>query len=80
MKTLPYHTRVNRSGNPEATAIERHVRSQLSGQIRDFRVIQHDNGLILCGWTRTYYAKQLAQHAVMHSTDVPILANEIQVF
>ena len=29
--------------------------------------------------TNTYYAKQLAQHAVMEMTEVPILANEIEV-
>jgi hypothetical protein len=34
---------------------------------------------VLRGVTRTYYAKQLAQHAVMQLTDLPIHANEIDV-
>jgi hypothetical protein len=41
-------------------------------------VIQ-DNGLILRGQAHTYFAKQLAQHAAMEVTELPILANEIEV-
>jgi hypothetical protein len=41
-------------------------------------VLQHD-GLILQGDALTYYAKQLAQHAIMKETRLPILANEIEV-
>jgi len=33
----------------------------------------------LRGRAKTYYAKQLAQHAVMEATDLPVLANEIEV-
>jgi len=33
----------------------------------------------LRGQVHTYYAKQLAQHAVMETTGLPILANEIEV-
>ena len=28
---------------------------------------------------RTYHAKQVAQHTVMQMTDLPIVANEIEV-
>ncbi len=35
--------------------------------------------LVLRGFARTYHAKQLAQHAVMTETEMPILANEIEV-
>ena len=38
-----------------------------------------DNGLILQGYAFTYYAKQLAQHAIMQATRLPILANDIEV-
>ncbi len=37
------------------------------------------DGLVLEGHTHTYYAKQLAQHAVMEAVDLPIHANEIVV-
>jgi hypothetical protein len=65
----------------EGTAeMEAHVQCMLGGQIRDFRLVVVDQGgLILRGRAHTYYAKQCAQHAVMEATDVPILANEIDV-
>ena len=52
---------------------------RLYGRVRDFRLRLQDNGLILQGSALTYYAKQLAQHAVMQATRLPILANDIEV-
>jgi hypothetical protein len=43
------------------------------------RVLVHEQGLILQGCAATYYAKQLAQHAGMEVTGLPLLANEIEV-
>jgi hypothetical protein len=62
-----------------ATELEAQVRCRLSGQIHGFRLVVTDQGLILRGRAHTYYAKQLAQHAVMNATVLPILANEIEV-
>ena len=63
-----------------AAEMEAHVQCALGGQIRDFQlVIVDQRSLILRGWAANYYAKQLAQHAVMEATDAPILANEIEV-
>ena len=62
-----------------ATELETHVQCRLGGQIREFRLMVADKGLILRGHAHTYYAKQLAQHAVMEATELPILANEIEV-
>ena len=62
-----------------ATELERHIQCRLGGQIREFRLVIVDKGLILRGHAHTYYAKQLAQHAVMEATELPILANEIEV-
>jgi hypothetical protein len=55
------------------------VQHQLLGRLRDFRLQLWDRGLVLRGRARCYYAKQLAQHAVMRATDLPILRNEIEV-
>ncbi len=55
------------------------VQNRLSGQVRGLDLESRGHGLILRGRARTYYAKQLAQHAVMRATDVPILKNEIEV-
>jgi hypothetical protein len=62
-----------------ATELEAHVQCRLAGQVRDFRLVVADKGLILRGHAHTYYAKQLVQHAVMAATRLPILANEIEV-
>lgn len=62
-----------------ATALESRVLSRLGGQIREFHLVVTDQGLILRGRARTYYAKQLAQHVVMEAAGPPILANEIEV-
>jgi hypothetical protein len=60
--------------------LEIQVQSRLSGRVRHFRLVAHGCALILRGHAHTYYAKQLAQHAVMEATALPILANEIEVY
>ena len=52
---------------------------QRGGQIHDFRLSVQDRGIILNGRARSFYAKQLAQHAVASVTTLPIVANEIIV-
>lgn len=59
--------------------LESHLQSQLSGRIVDLQVVHTAAGFILRGRTHTYYAKQLAQHALMQASDLPISANEIEV-
>ena len=59
--------------------LENRVQARLSGRVRNLRLLLHDAGIILRGLARTYHAKQLAQHAVMTETQLPILANEIEV-
>ena len=59
--------------------IEEHVRCRLTGLLRDFQLVFHDNGLVLRGHVHTFYAKQLAQHAVMEASSLPIRANEMVV-
>jgi hypothetical protein len=59
--------------------IEVHVRCRLTGLVRDFQLLLRDQGLVLRGHAHTYYAKQLAQHAVMEASSLPIRANEMEV-
>lgn len=59
--------------------IEQRIKYQLSGRLRGFSLKYGSDGLVLRGRTRTYYAKQLAQHAVMDATDLPIVRNDIEV-
>ena len=65
---------------PEMEQLETRVESRLNRRVQHFRLVVRGCGLILTGHARTYYAKQLAQHAVMEATGLPILANEIQVY
>jgi hypothetical protein len=55
------------------------VQHQLKGRLRDFDLKHRGNGVVLTGRVPTYYAKQLAQHAVMRATVLPILGNDIEV-
>ena len=59
--------------------LELRLQDQLGGRVRNLRLVMRDDGIILQGIARTYYAKQLAQHSVMRQTDLPILVNEIEV-
>jgi hypothetical protein len=58
---------------------ELRIQCQLAGRIFGFEVSLLDQGLVLRGRARTYYAKQLAQQAVMKCIDLPVWANEIEV-
>ncbi len=59
--------------------VEEHVRCRVFGLLRDFQFVYCDNGLVLRGHVRTYYAMQLTQHAVMEESNLPIRANEMEV-
>jgi hypothetical protein len=63
----------------ELDRLEYLVRCRLNGRVRDLRLRCVGSGLVLGGRTNTYHAKQLAQHAVMSETTLPIAANEIEV-
>jgi hypothetical protein len=65
----------------QADQVEALVQRHLLGRVRLrwFRVQVQEQGLILQGCASTYYAKQLAQHAAMKVSGLPILANEIEV-
>jgi hypothetical protein len=59
--------------------LEVRLQGQLGGRVRDLRLVLRDDGLVLRGFCRTYYVKQMAQHAVMADTPWRLAANEIQV-
>ena len=63
----------------ELDCIEQEIRRDFSLRVHNFRIRAFDDGLKLEGRTRTYYGKQLVQHAIMNATDFPILANNIVV-
>lgn len=59
--------------------LENIVQRRLAGRVRDLRIRLHRGGVILQGRAKTYHAKQLAQHAIMELSDLPIVANNIDV-
>ena len=61
-------------------ALVEHLRHHLGSRIRDLHIVIQDRGLVLNGRAATYYVKQLAQHAAMDATGLPILANDIEVW
>lgn len=83
MNRIPSTTTTMLDENPNSQclleSLETQVLSRLSGRIRGFRVQLLNGGLVLTGTTKTYHAKQVAQHLVMEMTDVPIRANDIAV-
>ena len=55
------------------------IRDRLGGRVHGLQVLIHEAGVELRGRAATYYAKQLAQHAVMEASSLPIRANEMEV-
>ncbi len=75
-QTLP--TLRQEQGDP-LTILEITINNRLGNRVRNLKLeLNGENKLIIKGCTETYYAKQLAQHAVMESGYV-IAANEIEV-
>ena len=63
----------------ELSLLEARVKCRLDGRVRRLHLSLRDSGLILRGSSASYYGKQLAQHAAMELSELPILANEIEV-
>jgi len=59
--------------------LEARVRNSLGGRLQDFRILRQDGCLILQGRATSYYVKQLAQHHVQACSELPVLANDIEV-
>jgi hypothetical protein len=63
----------------EADRLLASVQRQLAGRVCELRLLVEENGVVIQGRAYTYYAKQLAQQAVMKATGLPLLANNIEV-
>jgi hypothetical protein len=63
----------------EVESAELNLRGRLRGRVSSLCLSVSDRGFILRGNSRTYYAKQLAQHMLMALCRFPIAANEIVV-
>jgi hypothetical protein len=79
MSRQPWQDLIGPLSREELMQAEEHIRSRLSGRVRDLRLLVRDQGLVLQGRAHTYYEKQLAQHVVMETLRLAIRANEIEV-
>lgn len=79
MKSLDRERVIDPATADGVTELEMRIRTRLGGQISQLQLEFTSMGVILRGRARTYYAKQLAQHAVMEAAQLPILANDIDV-
>jgi hypothetical protein len=59
--------------------VEAIVKGRLNGRVGAFQLIVETQGLVLRGRCVSYHAKQLAQHLVMETSALRILANDIEV-
>jgi hypothetical protein len=59
--------------------LEVHLKGELNGRIRDAKLLARHGGLVITGFARSFHTKQLAQQILMRTTDLPIVANEIEV-
>jgi hypothetical protein len=79
MKSQRSESSIDITTDSGAAELEARIQCRLSGKVCEFRLVVVESGLILRGRAHTYYAKQLAQHAVMEAIELRILANEIEV-
>jgi hypothetical protein len=70
---------VDVAAQSEIDQMEIRLQRQLQSIVWEFSLSLFKDGLMLRGHTSSYYGKQLAQHAVMRMTDMPIRSNEILV-
>ena len=80
MQTFPPQQKIDLTTADGITEMEMKVECLLDGDIHNFQILVEDKGLTLQGQTRTYHAKQLAYDLVLEASDLPILANEIEVW
>jgi len=63
----------------EIEQLEVLLKERLRGRVHGIQVLLRGDGIVLCGQSDSFYAKQLAQHVVMAASCLPIVANSIEV-
>ncbi len=76
--TTEHQFTVISSQEPQDEYLEATIQKRLGNRIRNLRVVRSERGVILQGRVPTYYAKQLAQHAILELGE-HIASNEIEV-
>jgi hypothetical protein len=61
------------------SSVENQIGREFSQRIHRFHIEAINHGLVLEGFTRTYFSKQAVQEAVVKAINLPIMANNICV-
>lgn len=65
--------------NEAALELEQHIQERVGGRVRNLRVFRREGRLVLEGCSHSFYAKQLATHAVLEIGPAEELINDIVV-
>ena len=60
-------------------AIAKTLESRLGHRVRNLRMSLHNQGIVLTGFTDTYYHKQMAQHLARQISGHCVVENRIEV-
>ena len=78
-KSSPVVCEPDSSEPAEVPTLEQSLRSRLGHRIQDLRIWLEPHGLVMTGFTRSYYDKQMAQHAVREILGRDVADNRIAV-
>lgn len=59
--------------------LEQHIHERVAGRVRNLRVFRREGQLVVEGCSHSFYAKQLATHAVLEFGPSEELVNDIVV-
>lgn len=65
--------------NEAALELEQHIHERVGGRVRNLRVFRREGQLVVEGCSHSFYAKQLATHAVLEFGPGEELVNDIVV-
>ena len=78
-RPAPDMTRTTGDDGHSAAPLDELVCALIGRRVRDLRIEVRGGGPVLRGRADSYHAKQLARHAAMAVTDLPLVANRIEV-
>jgi hypothetical protein len=70
---------ISQEDGPNVALIEEMLRCRLGHRVRDLRISVEPHGLVITGYTTSYYDKQMAQHLVREMSSLGVADNRIVV-
>lgn len=63
----------------EIARLEAHLQGRLGHRVRRLRLLPRGRGVVLHGYAPSYHAKLLAQDVFQKESQLPLMANDIEV-